>query len=308
MIPAASFRALGTTAVVAVTASAELDQARALLQEELEVTDRCCSRFREDSELAHLNRHSGNFVEVSADLCRFVRVALEAAQSTRGLVDPTLGAQLRAIGYDRTFELVSARDGWQIAATPRPRAAWQDVVLDESHGRVRVPADVELDLGATAKAEAADRAATEIAASIGGGVLVALGGDVAVAGPPPAEGWCALIADSHEVSLDAAGPRIVIRSGGLATSSAVVRSWRTDRGVMHHVLDPRTGSSAPVVWRTVTVADTSCVAANVASTAAIVLGAAAPAWLARRGTHARLVAVDGGVRTTGAWPNEQAAA
>jgi thiamine biosynthesis lipoprotein ApbE len=57
------------------------------------------------------------------------------------------------------------------------------VAFDPVLGQVRVPAGVVLDLGATAKALAADRAALTIEAELGCGVLVNLGGDIRVAGP-----------------------------------------------------------------------------------------------------------------------------
>ena len=52
-----------------------------------------------------------------------------------------------------------------------------------------MPADAMLDLGAAAKALAADRAAAAIETAIGGGVLVNLGGDIRVDGEPPGGGW-----------------------------------------------------------------------------------------------------------------------
>jgi thiamine biosynthesis lipoprotein len=70
------------------------------------------------------------------------------------------------------------------------------------------------------------------------------------------------------------------------------------------VLDPRTGLPAQEVWRTVSATGSTCSAANTATTAAIVLGEDAPAWLAAHGVTARLVATDGEVRTVGRWPAE----
>jgi thiamine biosynthesis lipoprotein len=55
-------------------------------------------------------------------------------------------------------------------------------------------------------------------------------------------------------------------------------------------------------WRTVTVAAETCADANIAATAAIVLGADAPGWLAQHSLPARLVALDGTVRAQGGWP------
>jgi thiamine biosynthesis lipoprotein len=128
---------------------------------------------------------------------------------------------------------------------------------------------------------------------------VSLGGDVAVAGPVPAEGWPVGIADGHR-DRDVAAT-VALRGGGLATSSTTQRRWRRGGREVHHILDPRTGAPAPVIWRTVSVAAASCVEANTASTAAIVLGATAPAWLWRRRLPARLVRHDGAVVGTCGW-------
>jgi thiamine biosynthesis lipoprotein len=56
------------------------------------------------------------------------------------------------------------------------------------------------------------------------------------------------------------------------------------------------------VWRTVTATGPTCVAANTAATAAVVLGADAPAWLDVRGVAARLQSGRGQVVATGTWP------
>lgn len=298
----ASF-ALGTSAVVAVTEAELLPRARELLAADLDAVDRSCSRFRADSELVEANRRSGSEVRLSAELHRAVRAALDAAAATDGIVDPTLGAQLCSLGYDRTYALVEARAGWRIDACERPRGAWRLVELDDERRVLRVPRGVELDLGATAKALASDRAASRIAAETGVGVLVSLGGDVAVAGPPPDGGWCVLVAAAHDDPHDGDGQRVAITEGGLATSSTSVRRWQTSRGEMHHVLDPRTGLSAARVWSSATVAGRTCLEANVASTAAIVLGEQAPSWLEQRGFPTRLVSHDGDVATIAGWPS-----
>ena len=298
----ATFPALGTTAVVVVTDAAALPAARGLLEHELERIDVACSRFRPDSELAIANAAAGREVAVSKLFAEALQVGLDAARDTDGLVDPTLGAQLRAVGYDRTYALVRVRDSWKFIPKPHSPDAWREVELDVARGLVRVPPGIELDLGATAKALAADRAAHAIAEETGGGTLVSLGGDLAVCGEPPPGGWCVRIADDHRLPPETPGPRVLIAGGGLATSSTAVRSWSTDRGQAHHLLDPASGLPASGPWRTVTVAAGSCVEANVASTAAIVLGHDAPDWLARRGLPARLAGNDGSLSYVAGWP------
>ena len=59
------------------------------------------------------------------------------------------------------------------------------------------------------------------------------------------------------------------------------------------------------MWRTVTVAADTCVAANTAATALVVAGAADPELVDPRARAARLVAADGQVRLLGAWPTEE---
>jgi thiamine biosynthesis lipoprotein len=68
------------------------------------------------------------------------------------------------------------------------------------------------------------------------------------------------------------------------------------------VLDPRTGRSAVTRWRSVSVAARSCLDANVAATAALLLDGGAPDWLAARALPARLVTRDGAVEHVADWP------
>jgi thiamine biosynthesis lipoprotein len=222
-------------------------------------------------------------------------------------VTPTLGGPLSAAGYDRTFRLV--RHGEAVAFEPLPHGldAWRRVELDRAEGSLLVPAGLELDLGATAKALGADRAARAIAAQTRTGALVSLGGDIAVAGEAPAGGWAVRIAEDHAAPLDAAGPVVAISTGGLATSSTRVRRWRTRAGEAHHLFDPRTGAPADSGWRTVTVTGASCVEANVFATLAIVDGEASARRLRTRGGAVRVVRDDGSVLLLGDWPVEAAA-
>ena len=301
----ASFDALGTTAVLAVAHADALSDAHAILAAELDAVDRACSRFRDDSELVALHRAGGRSVAASPLLCEAIEVGLAAAHTTNGLVDPALGRTLRLAGYDRTFVVVARREGSAFAPRFVPSdGAWREIEVDREAGRVRVPDGIELDLGATAKALAADRAARRILEETGSGALVSLGGDIAVAGEAPRGGWPVRIADDHAAPLDGDGPVVALSTGGLATSSVAARRWETASGELHHIVDPRTGRPAVPVWRTVSVAARSCVDANVASTAAVVLGAESPDWLEQRGLPSRLVRPSGDVLYVGGWPED----
>jgi len=298
------FRALGTTAVVVTADPAYLGVACSIVASEIDAIDRACSRFRPDSELSRVNSAGGTRVAIGPLLLEALRVALDAARPSGGLVDPTVGRALRTSGYDSTFRVVAARDGKTFRADFCTVPGWQTVELDEDAATVRVPAGVELDLGATAKALACDRAATA-AAAVAGGVLVGIGGDIAIVGMAPAGGWPVRIADNHAAPLDAPGPTVALDGGGLATSSTTVRCWRSGAIELHHLIDPRTGRPAESPWRTVSVAARTCVDANVASTASFLLDDA-PAWLEARGLPARLVSIDGASACVAGWPEDAA--
>jgi FAD:protein FMN transferase len=302
----AAFPALGTTASVTVARASSLPRAVEIVERELRHIDVTCSRFRDDSELTLLNRTAGTAFTASPLLYQAVAVALRAAARTDGAVDPTVGRCLGALGWDRDFTVVIAR-----REAPRlqivPAAGWRRVRIERALRTIRIPAGVELDLGATAKALAADRCAQAAWDATRSGVLVNLGGDIALAGPAPGDGWPILVTDDHRSTVTAEGQTIALAAGGLATSSTTVRRWRAGEDEVHHIVDPRSGASAREVWRTVSVAAADCVTANTATTAAIVRGEDAVAWLERSGLPARLVRPDGtAVRTCG-WPAEAAA-
>jgi FAD:protein FMN transferase len=301
-----TFGVFGTTAVLLVAGQRDIRQARAIADKKLAEVDLACSRFRPDSELSRLNAARGKPVVVSQTLADLLRAALRAAKLSGGRVDPTCGAALVALGYDRDFgHILAARGGPAgLPAAPRPVPGWRCVHLDQQSQAVWLGNGAQLDLGATAKAWAADQCAGQIARQLNCGVLVSLGGDVAVAGEAPADGWQVRVTDDHTAPESAPGQTVAITSGGLATSSTTVRSWPAGGGQVHHIVDPATGAPASSCWRTVSVTAGTCTDANTASTAAIIRGADAPDWLSGLGLPARLVGQDGTVVTTPGWPAE----
>src|SRR5690349_13252834 len=200
-----------------VTDAHRLDDVGAAVAEVVEAIDAACSRFRADSELVRLNARAGRPTVVGELLLDAIRVALRAAALTDGAVDPTVGMALRRGGHDEAFGAV-------VAPVRVTRASWRDVHVDAGRRCVTLPAGAELDLGATAKALAADRAAALGARRAhGAGVLVGLGGDMAVAGRRPDRGWWVRVAEDHRAAADAPGQTVLLSGGGLATSTTTVR-------------------------------------------------------------------------------------
>jgi len=330
---AASWRALGTYVQLVVDRADRLDEARSLAVALLDEVDRTCSRFRDDSDLTRANLAAGSWVTVDPMLVAAVRAAVEAAEQTDGLVDPTLGRSLVAVGYDRTIDAVRLGDGPTAIPLPAVTDAWRWLELDPEGG-IRVPHGVALDLGATGKAFASDLISTAIG-RLGIGCVLSLGGDVAVglAERPPARGsrntgspggdgsgedptagapdaglvplvpWQVAISETPDEQPAAV---VTLPAGGLATSTVLARRWHRGGAVMHHLLDPATGRPVDPYWRTVSVLAPTCLAANTASTASVIMGERATDWLAERDLAARLVDADGVVHHLGEWTEEVA--
>jgi thiamine biosynthesis lipoprotein len=327
----AAWPALGTTAVLAVSDPGALDAAREEVEQEIAAIDLACSRFRADSELSRLNAAGGRPRPASPLLREAIAAGIRAWALTDGDVSPTLGAALVLAGYDRDFASLRADGGPTVDQRSRSRTSSsgnnrdpiatvrverhpgaEAIELDEQRGVVRLARGVQLDLGATAKALAADRAAAAAHRRTGAGVLVSLGGDIALAGPAPADGWVVRVTDDHAAGerdqpVDPPAPApgeslIRLLTGGLATSSVVVRRWRRDGEERHHLIDPRTGRPAAVTWRTASVAAASCLDANIASTATMIRGPRAVAWLTELGLPARLQPLEGEPLLLAGWP------
>ncbi len=314
---AATWQALGTYVQLQVSDPALLAIAAVQATEALEEVDATCSRFRRDSDLSRANLAAGHWTPVSPLLVAAVRVAVEAATETDGLVDPALGAAMEAIGYDRTFALLDApgnapgtahdraalRRATGPTRVPAPvRAdAWREVRTTAD--AVFVPHGVRLDLGATGKAFAADVVATDLASTLGIAVAMSVGGDVRVAGPAATPGFGVTVAEvPGDLEADTE-PQVVLDlvGGGVATSTLRARRWR-HRGVLwHHLLDPSTGLPVDGPWRSVSALGHTCTAANTATTAALVCGDGALAWLEARGVAALLTGRDGQSVATRAW-------
>jgi thiamine biosynthesis lipoprotein ApbE len=303
----ARWEALGTSVVLRLADPAALELARAEVEQELEAIDRTCSRFRADSEISRVNRAGGRPIGISLLLMEALTVALRGAELTDGDVDPTLGRALELAGYDRDRLLLAPPRGepeWCGPIAVRAVTGWRSVTLDRTRSTVRVPSPIRLDLGASAKAWAAGRAAERAAQASDCGVLVSVGGDVATCGEAPAGGWRIRVTDDCRSDPSAPGQTVSILSGGLATSSTAVRRWSHGGHTMHHVIDPATQAPAGTIWRTVSVAAACCADANIATTAALVRSRAAIPWLEQLGLPARLLDRGGKVTTVGSWPEQ----
>jgi thiamine biosynthesis lipoprotein ApbE len=298
LLSSGSFKAMGTLNTVVVADEAALPAAMDIVKTQIEEIENACSRFRPDSELSRLNRRAGGDpVLLSPLLEKAIVAALDAAEMTDGLVDLTVGRNVEEAGYTVTFRDLPA-DGPAIQLLTRRVAGWRSLTYDPGAHTLRVPAGVAIDLGASGKAWAADRSATAVADKLGVSVVVECGGDIAVGGPLLEGGWPVRVAVDEEA---ADGQDILVFDGGLATSGTSARRWRRGGIEMHHIIDPSTGLPAQTPWAMVSAAAATCVEANAAATAALIMGEHAIEWLNSIEIPSRLVAVDGQVHYAGSW-------
>ncbi len=294
-----------TSVELVVTDRRAVAAATAILDRQLDRIEQVASRFRADSEINGLHAAVAESPErthaVSHDLFEAVSLAIRAAALSDGVVDPTVGGALCRLGYDRDFSLVAEGVSGSLPA-PHPVPGWQTVRMDRGRKAIGMLPGTVLDLGATAKAWAADRACAAITEELGCGTMVSLGGDVAI-GCAPRAGFTVGIAD---VCGDRSTTvQVAIHSGGLATSGIGRRHWRLGRDEVHHLVNPETGLPVHPYWRTVSVTAGSCVDANTASTAAMVKGIGAVNWLEDRDLPARLVRTDDLCITAAGWPADR---
>jgi len=299
----ASFEVWGSTAtlVLAGCDGSLLAEGLGILKEHLDRFDAAVNRFRPDSELSLLNRRPSAAVQVSETFSLVLSETLRLHALTGGLVDPTVGAAVEACGYDRDFASLD-RFGPAPRAEPSPSPGLSAITFEPSLRQVCLEEGVRLDFGGTAKAMCADLSARAVARATGVACLVSLGGDVAVSGPCPWGGWPVRVALDHRQPLEAPGPVVEIHSGGLATSSSALRSWTRGGSRFHHIIDPRCGLPARTPWAAVSVAAGTCLDANGASLAAMILAERAPSWLDEHRLPARMVDGHGEVVVVGDWP------
>ncbi len=291
------FRAMGSQMLALIDSdAAEARAALAQVPHWFATWEARLSRFRADSELMLVNRAAGQPVAVSDTLWAVLRVALDAAHDSGGLVTPTVLSAVEQAGYDRSFDtLPSALAPAAAPATAAPD--WRAIRLDAQTQSVTLPRGARLDLGGVAKGWAAEQAARRLGEH--GPALVDAGGDIAI-GDPRADGspWLIGVADPFAPDRDLAALDVI--RGGVATSGRDYRRWQQGDVWRHHIIDPRTGQPAATDLMSVTVVAPSTSEAEMAAKSALILGSVGGlAWLeGRRGLAALLIRDDGATLAT----------
>ena len=259
------FAAMGSTAhVIVLGPDGDEHVGRAVAR--LADLERRWSRFRDDSEISWLNRSAGYDVVVSAETVLLVERALAGWRATDGCYDPTVLGALLQSGYTNDFSTIDVRD--LVRVDPPLHLGAGGITVDAATRCVRLPEGVGFDPGGIGKGLAADVVLAELLGAGAWGACVNVGGDLCVGGTAPSE-------DGWRVDLDdpETGERfgqVVLRTGGVATSSPLRRHWTGPDGRdVHHLVDPRTGACARTNVRSTTVVAAAAWQAEVLTKAAI---------------------------------------
>jgi thiamine biosynthesis lipoprotein len=195
------------------------------------------SRFRPSSELSRLCLDPGHPTRVSPRLYRALAAARRAWRVTDGAFDPRVRADLDRLGY------AGARvggDGSKTAAHDRRSRPW--LLADPRQLEVSVTEPV--DLGGIGKGLALRWAWHALVRATPGiaGALIEAGGDMMLGGLPAlGDRWEVRISDP----MDHGSPLAAVHMGGgaISTSASTANRWASpDGAVVHHLIDPRTGS------------------------------------------------------------------
>ena len=306
-----AFRAMNTDFLVAGLSA----PSSAAVRKQVEWAEAAFSRFKPDSEISRINQSGGDWVSVSTLTYDLLADALAAFAATDGLFNPFLGRAMQAAGYDRSFELLKpeslqTREGSQQIAdasffhhAPAPVFSVMPLEMDAAGQRIRLLPEVTIDLGGIAKGWTAQRAADQLIAAGAPAGLIDAGGDVVVWGCEPEQGvWG--IGVGHPLGREEDIADLWLEGlTAVATSSVAKRRWQKQgQGMVHHILDPRTGQSAVSDLLQATVLARDLVVAEQFAKCMIVLGSETGlAWLGKKRPDLSCILVrrDGAVLTGG---------
>jgi len=308
-----AFRAMGTDAHVFIWQRRDdptpPDEVLDRAEDEIERREALWSRFRATSDISRLNAAPGSDISIAPETIDLFEFCLDARTRTVGSKRPSVLAALLAAGYDRTFDEVRAnaaerpiavhQDELETAAAARPA----DLHIDASARTARVPLGTAVDVGGAAKGWTADQVAGLLVEECGVvAACVNLGGDLRTTGTvPDPDGLIVGVADPFDESRHLALLRV--HDAGVATSARTRRTWATDAGPMHHLIDPRTGRPARTNIAAVTVVAPSGALAEIIAKAVFLDGAGErAAWLAELDASALVVTDDGDVHIVGDLP------
>ena len=291
MIRSIEFHAMNTSVTLAAEGEQAIDGMYAA-KIFIEDCEQRFSRFLPGSELSELNRSSGKWVRVSDELMEMLQLSMRYHNETNGIFDPSILPELKQIGYDRSMDDIRAHGvGADSAASNRTsRTAFRHIRFDPTLNLIRLPVDMQIDLGGIAKGWIVKKAA-ELLHTYVDACAVSAGGDIQFIGQPlDGFDWDIYLEDPRDTVQMLV--QMHIPKGGVATSSVMKRTWMQGKKVRHHLIDPRTGQPAKTEWLSVTVISPDVVMSDVYAKTILIGGEQEAERLLRSKKDLTYIAVD----------------
>ncbi len=248
--------ALGAEASI-VLRHRDAERIIATARAEIERLEKVFSLHRADSAIVRLNK-AGRLEGPPFELLELLGQCGRLHEATSGIFDPTIQPLWET--YAEHYASGNAPDEAAISHAMK-RIGWEGVSLKAAEVSFTRPG-MALTLNGIAQGYIADRVAGLLRSEGLTDVLVNTGELHAIGGHPDGGGW--------PVSLDVGGRRIEraieLRDAALASSAPLGTAFDAS-GLVGHILSPKTGRSAEVNWRLVSLAGPSAALVDGLSTA-----------------------------------------
>ena len=268
------FKALGSEALYTLVGDLTETTADKILQElERQTTafEQRFSRFKEDSELTHLNNHAGEKVVISCEFEALLRTAARLSKQTNGLYNPFILPSLQKAGYVGAWPEPSSVEK---ATDFRSRKPASIDALEIGDGWTRIPSEAALDFGGIGKGYLLDELADTLEDKQLAGYWLSLGGDITLMGQDiDGHAWQVGVANADEPS--AVIDTIIFDQSrqAIATSGVTKRRGTSGDKQWHHIIDPRTGRPADTKILTATIVEPRAQLADVYAKCIVIEGA-----------------------------------
>ena len=269
--------------------------------EEMARLDRLLSRYRQDSDVAHLSQSDAGS-KVAAETAEVLALGLDVARRSGGAFDLTLGGLKSLWPFDD--EVPRVPDQRAIAATLvgiGPTA----LVLDGRQVHKRTP-HLQVDLGGIAKGYAVDRAIAILKQHGIPSAAINAGGDMYLLGQRHSRAW--RIGIQHPRQTETVLETVQVHDQAVVTSGDYERFFEQDGIRYHHIFDPLSGFPARACQSVTIIAD-SVALGDALATAVFVLGPDAGLKLLTQypRTAALIVGADGTLYSSPDWASYRVA-
>ena len=230
------------------------------------------SRYRDDNPIYQINHSADEFVDLDDETERLIAFAFECYALSGGLFDITSGILRKIWRFDGKHSIPTQKQVDEIL----PFIGLNRATHEKK--RLKLPAGMQIDLGGIGKEYAVDRIVGLLRDQFEPGILVNLGGDIAITRVRQGgDDWHIGIEDPNRSQQ--ASSSLKISRGAIATSGDA-RRCIIHRGKRYgHIINPKTGWPTAESPRSVTVVAGTCTDAGIIATLAMLQGKYAEEFL-----------------------------